>query len=248
MKQPFFLSLVLLTGCMLPPAVIPPMHAPLFEKRGEVTLGAQVQAAPTPRSVHVQGAYAVSDAMYVAAGYSRANWHENPQHFGPVSLSQRGEYDYGELGTAWYRASGTFHLGALASLGYGHSDVQDQRRSWAVFDGRFLRAAVQPSVGYKHKWFGVAVGLRAGLLHYAFDHELHQKTDRTALTAFVEPMMSLTFDARWVELVLQGGIPLLSSGDRNRHAAAAGLERPSSLGFWGGLLSGGLQFRFHKGP
>lgn len=195
-------------------------HVPLLTEKDDVSVSADYVLSESTESMALKAAYAVSSHWGLMAGGSF--------HFRGETQPEAswGDGGYVEAGGGYFtKISRKFVYETYGLLGYGHMSnhfpqtVISYPDTDGILKANLLTVALQPSIGFKSKFFDAALSMKASMLHYnnlrgsLFAQNVDQKSPSSqqeyllahANNLLLEPAITLRGGMDFLKLQLQGG-------------------------------------------
>ncbi len=211
---------IVLSSCATTMYTTNAVNAPLLKEKGEVKINVTQN--------DLQAAIAVSDNIGIMANgyYKNYDGSSNYQHGGGM----------GELGVG-YLLNSEGHLVMENFVGAGLGKVHKQQQYtnpdnssyMASFDANAVKAFIQSNLGYRSKYFDVALTPKFSFVKYSnFSHANYSEEqlredylDRNRLTdplfVFAEPAITVRGGYKFIKLQAQYGVTINVGGQSIRH-------------------------------
>lgn len=222
MKRVVLLLVPMLTWASCSPIFYAPsyQHVPLLSERGEFTASGSYVATESVEGLSLKTAYAVSSRWGLMAGgnlYFGEQSNDNAAH---------GRGGYFESGAGYFKKISNkvvFESYGLLGLGAMKNSFPQSAISYPGTDGKIsaniLLTALQPSIGFKSRYFEAALTGRAALLHYTSirGNLMRQNTDQESVgnqqqylsahsnNFLIEPVLTLRGGLDFLKLEAQFG-------------------------------------------
>lgn len=195
-------------------------HVPLLTEKGDLSASADFVLSESTESVVLKAAYALNSHWAVMAG---GGFHLKEDTGYEASW---GDGTYIEAGGGYFtKVSRKFVYETYALLGYGHmtnhfpQTVASYPNTDGIIRANLLTVGLQPSIGFKSRYFDAAISLKTSMLHFSnirgalitqnidqqnpSSQQLYLSTHRD--NVLLEPTLTLRGGLDALKLQLQGG-------------------------------------------